>query len=162
MTTEEQFLELVQENRQKLCGVCRYYAALCDAVCEEDLFQEIVLNLWKSYPRYVKRPECQPSTWLYRVALNVAISQVRKLGSGKLQSLSEVEERVKDNSAEENLTDQMYELIAQLNQEDQALIFLYLDEKSHTEMAEILGISVTNVGTKIQRIKQKLKRLNDE
>ena len=45
MTTEEQFLELVQENRQKLCGVCRYYAALCDAVCEEDLFQEIVLNL---------------------------------------------------------------------------------------------------------------------
>ena len=45
MTTEEQFLELVRENRQKLCGVCRYYAALCDAVCEEDLFQEIVLNL---------------------------------------------------------------------------------------------------------------------
>ena len=56
----------------------------------------------------------------------------------------------------------MYELIAQLNQEDQALIFLYLDEKSHTEMAEILGISVTNVGTKIQRIKQKLKKLNNE
>ena len=87
MTTEEQFLELVQENRQKLCGVCRYYAALCDAVCEEDLFQEIVLNLWKSYPRYVKRPACQPSTWLYRVALNVAISQVRKSGTRKFQSI---------------------------------------------------------------------------
>ncbi len=162
MTTEEQFLELVQENRQKLCGVCRYYVALCDAVCEEDLFQEIVLNLWKSYPRYVKRPACQPTTWLYRVALNVAISQVRKSGTRKFQSISEVEERITDNSVEENLSARIYELISQLNQEDQALIFLYLDEKSHTEMAEILGISVTNVGTKIQRIKQKLKKLNNE
>ena len=171
MTTEEQFLELVQENQQKLCVVCRYYAALCSAVCEEDLLQEIVLNLWKSYPRYVKRPACQPSTWLYacqpstwlyRVALNVAISQVRKSGTRKFQSISEVEERITDNSVEENLSARIYELISQLNQEDQALIFLYLDEKSHTEMAEILGISVTNVGTKIQRIKQKLKKLNNE
>lgn len=162
MTTEEQFLELVQENWQKLCGVCRYYAAMCTAVCEEDLFQEIVLNLWKSYLRYVRRPKCQPSTWLYRVALNVAISQVRKSGTRKFLSISEVEERITDNSVEENLSARIYELISQLNQEDQALIFLYLDEKSHTEMAEILGISVTNVGTKIQRIKQKLKKLNNE
>lgn len=162
MTTEDQFLELVQENQQRIYRVCRYYTSLCSVICEEDLFQEIVLNLWKSYPQYVKRTECQPATWLYRVALNVAISQVRKSAGLKLQPISRTENRLRDNSVEENLSAQMYELISLLNQEDQALILLYLDERSHAEMAEILGISVTNVGTKIQRIKQKLKKLNNE
>lgn len=162
MTTEERFLGLIDENRQRIARVCRYYVSMSGIMSADDLFQEIVFNLWKSYPRYVKSPDCQTATWVYRVALNVAISEARKHRKTPKVSIDEkAADFVADDEQPERI-ELLYSLISQLNREEQALVFLYLEEKSHREMAEIMGISVSNVGTRIQRIKLKLKQLNNE
>lgn len=162
MMTEERFLGLIDENRQRILRVCRYYVSMNEIMSVDDLFQEIVFNLWKSYPKYVQKVDCQISTWVYRVALNVAISEARKHKKAAKVSIDEkTADFVEDNEKAERI-ELLYSLISQLNQEDQALVFLYLEEKSHKEMAEIMGISVSNVGTRIQRIKLKLKQLSNE
>jgi RNA polymerase sigma-70 factor (ECF subfamily) len=126
------------------------------------MFQEISLNLWKSYPKFVKRPDCQLSTWVYRVALNVCISQVRKKDYLLHKPINEEVIRITEITTEQEQIQQLYQLIHKLNREDQALIYLYLDDKSHKEIADIMGLSISNVGTKIQRIKQKLKQMSNE
>ncbi|MBQ6770879.1 MAG: sigma-70 family RNA polymerase sigma factor [Bacteroidales bacterium] len=162
MTNEQQFLELLNENKQRIVSVCRYYASMGASLSAEDLFQEISLNLWKSYPKYVKCPDCQRSTWVYRIALNVCISQSRKKDNQTHESINEEITGISENTTEQEQVQQLYQLIQKLNQEEQALIYLYLDDKSHKEIADIMGISVSNVGTKIQRIKLKLKQLSNE
>lgn len=164
MTTEQQFLSLVEENKSSLVGICKFYVSMGAALSVEDLFQEIVFNLWKGYKRFVQKPNCKTSTWFYRVAINVSISQMRKEKRIVYQAFEDVlQEDVTESEAEEmeNVTD-LYRLIQLLEQDEQALVFLYLENKSHKEIAEIMGISVSNVGTKIQRIKLKLRRLNNE
>ncbi|MCR5658041.1 MAG: sigma-70 family RNA polymerase sigma factor [Bacteroidales bacterium] len=161
MTNEQQFLELLNENKQRIVSVCRYYASMNASLTVKDLFQEISLNLWKSYPKYVKRSDCQLSTWVYRVALNVSISQSRKKDNQVHQPINEEIAGISESCSEQEQVQQLYQLIQKLNQEDQALIYLYLDDKSHKEIADIMGISVSNVGTKIQRIKLKLKQLSN-
>ena len=157
---ETAFLELVKENERQILHVCRYYAAIDSLLSIEDLFQEILYHLWKSYPKFTKRPDCKISTWVYRIALNVAISFVRK----KLPMCSSIDDLETIDIAEESQSDikTLYELIGLLAKEDQALLFLYIDGKTHQEIAEIMGMSASNVGNKVQRLKQKLKLLNDE
>jgi len=162
MTNEQQFLELLNENKQRIVSVCRYYASMNTSLLAEDLFQEVSINLWNSFPKYIKRPDCQRSTWVYRVALNVCISQNRKKDNQEHQPINEEITRISDNTTEQEQVQQLYQLIQKLNQEEQALIYLYLDDKSHKEIADIMGITVSNVGTKIQRIKLKLKQLSNE
>ena len=111
---------------------------------------------------YVKCPDCQRSTWVYRIALNVCISQSRKKDNQTHQPINEEVTGLSENTTEQEQVQQLYQLIQKLNQEEQALIYLYLDEKSHKEIADIMGVSVSNVGTKIQRIKLKLKQLSNE
>lgn len=161
MINEQQFLKLLNENKRSIISVCRYYASLNTNLSIEDLFQEISLNLWKSYPKFVKRPDCQLSTWVYRVALNVCISQIRKKDNMSYQPINEEVIRITEISAEKEQVQQLYQLIHKLNREEQALIYLYLDDKSHKEIADIMGLSISNVGTKIQRIKQKLKQMSN-
>ena len=158
---EGTFLELVKDNERQILHVCRYYSAIDDALSVDDLFQEIVYHLWKSYPKYKRRNDCKISTWVYRIALNVAISLARK----KLPSHGSFKDLENVDVAEEGTpTDikTLYELIGMLADEDQALVFLYLDGKTHHESAEIMGMSASNVGNRIQRLKIKLKLLNDE
>lgn len=162
MTNEQQFLELLNGNKQCIVNVCRYYASMNVSLSAEDLFQEISLNLWKSYPKFVKRPDCQVSTWVYRVALNVCISQSRKKSNQTHQTINEEVTDISENIGEQEHVQQLYQLIQKLNHEEQALIYLYLDDKSHKEIADIIGISVSNVDTRIQRIKLKIKQLSDE
>lgn len=162
MINEQQFLKLLNENKRSIISVCRYYASLSTNLSIEDMFQEISLNLWKSYPKFVKRPDCQLSTWVYRVALNVCISQVRKKDYLLHKPINEEVIRITEITTEQEQIQQLYQLIHKLNREDQALIYLYLDDKSHKEIADIMGLSISNVGTKIQRIKQKLKQMSNE
>ena len=162
MPKEQQFLAILNDNKQRIVGICRYYASLSARLSAEDLFQEISLNLWRSYPKFVKRPDCQLSTWVYRVALNVCISQSRKRDNQAHQPINEEVTSISENTTEHEQVQQLYQLIQKLNQEEQALVYLYLDDKSHKEIADIMGISVSNVGTRIQRIKLKLKQLSDE
>lgn len=154
----EFYQEYIENNRAIIARICRAYTD--NEADFQDYFQEVCLQLWKSRENF--RHQSQLSTWIYRVTLNVCLSLVRK----KKQHLAPLE-GVADRLAEsprviEDIQQQqlalLYRQIRQLKEVDRALILLYLEEKSYEEMAEILGISVSNVGVKINRIKTKLKK----
>jgi RNA polymerase sigma-70 factor (ECF subfamily) len=127
----------------------------------QDLFQEIVIQLWKSYPKF--RGESKFSTWLYRIALNTAISDLRRhkknitlTDPGELPT--EIEDIQYHKQKEEQL-EQLHSAIAQLTEIEKAVIMLYLEDKSYDEMEEILGMSQNNLRVKMNRIKEKLRKL---
>jgi len=133
----------------------------CNHHDSEDLFQEIVLQLWKSYPTF--NHESRITTWMYRVALNTAISSLRKgkrtLGNQQLSSLHDNLQENKDIRIDIQYDHALQQAILALNRFDKALVLLYLDENSYLEMSEIMGISESNIGVKINRIKKKLKQI---
>ncbi|MBC6700417.1 sigma-70 family RNA polymerase sigma factor [Hymenobacter sp. BT190] len=126
---------------------------------QEDLFQDIVLQLWRSYPSF--RSGSKVTTWLYRVALNTAITRLRQ--QPKAERFAELgPEALQVPAVEEGPSEEMaamYRAIRRLSQVDQALTLLYLEDCSYREMAEVLGISETNVGYKLNRIKAQLRTL---
>jgi RNA polymerase sigma-70 factor, ECF subfamily len=127
----------------------------------EDLFQEIVLQLWRSYPRF--NGKCKITTWMYRVGLNTAITRLRKSSNTPIIGQLGVEhENFADpdnNAIDIEYQQELQIAINTLNKFDKALVMLYLDEKSYKEMAEIMEISESNVGAKVNRIKKKLKEI---
>ena len=127
----------------------------------EDLFQEICLQLWKSYHSF--RGDSQFSTWMYRVALNTAISTVRKKKNGfSFESLRETDRVVEESSDEKEQIKLLYGSISRLNRIDKAIILLWLEEKNYEEIASIIGTSVKNVSVKLVRIKRKLEEMINE
>lgn len=127
----------------------------------EDLFQEILLQLWKSYPSF--KGTAKISTWIYRVGLNTAITRLRR-NTRKIhvQQLSFSHENLAESNSpriDVEYDKELQRAINVLNRFDKALVMLYLDEKSYREMAEILGLSESNIGVKINRVKKKLKEL---
>jgi RNA polymerase sigma-70 factor (ECF subfamily) len=127
-----------------------------------DLMQEISLQLWKAYPRY--SPERPFSTWMYRVALNVAISFLRSTTRPHRQTVS-LEATELDVVADEMATPETDERLAELERViagleplNRALLLLYLDDRSYREIASVLGITETNVATKISRLKERVRR----
>ncbi|PID93857.1 MAG: RNA polymerase subunit sigma-70 [Bacteroidetes bacterium] len=156
-----EFEKMILENRLLLLRICRFYYARHEKEAREDLYQEIVLNLWKSYPKFVKNPQCKPSTWLYRVALNTALLQKRNERKLLYTPLNkEVIHTEEDDS--DPIIKTLYRLVEKLTEEEKHIVYLYLEDLSHQEIAAVLGISVSNVGTKIYRIKQKLKHLKEK
>jgi RNA polymerase sigma factor (sigma-70 family) len=126
-----------------------------------DLMQEISLQLWKAYPRYA--PERPFSTWMYRIALNVAISFLRSATRPHRQtvSLETTDLDVPDETVTPETDERVAELqrvIAAFEPLNRALLLLYLDERSYREIASILGISETNVATKISRLKERVRQ----
>lgn len=162
---EKQFLQLINDNRSLLYKVSNFYCR--DPEGRRDLFQEMVLQLWKSYPSF--RHASSSHTWLYRVALNTAISNLRR-ESRKTDKigLALADFDIPDIQPEFYQQDDinaLYVAIGRLNEIEKAVILLYLDERSYDEIAEIMGISISNVGVRISRIKNKLSKLikhNDE
>lgn len=157
-TKDKEFTRLIKENKGIIYKICNSYCA--DKDDREDLAQEIVYNLWKSFDSF--NTNFKFSTWMYRIALNVAISfyrQEKKLKNH--DSISEnlivFEENPEDKNEVENNLSLLQEFINELKEIDKAIILLYLDDKSHKEMAEITGFTETNVATKINRIKEKLR-----
>ena len=153
---ETVFEKMISENQLLIHKVCNIYGR--SEADREDLFQEITIQLWKSYASFQHRSKL--STWLYRVALNTAIAQHRR-EKRMLQttSLSEVEMRIPDTGKVEKDEEALQDLqhaIRRLKSIERAIIFLYLEEKSYQEIADIIGISPKNVGVKIVRIKAKL------
>lgn len=152
------FVHIIEENQGIIFKVCRMYCTNQDDI--EDLFQEIALQLWKSYPTF--RNDAKVSTWIYRIALNTTISGLRKKGKSRIafQQLSAIHHNLPENVPKRIDMEWDHELqaaINTLNKFDKSLLMLYLDEKSYKEMAEILEISENSVGVKINRIKKKLK-----
>lgn len=161
METKEKsllFQELIEQNKGILYKVARTY---CQNENErQDLIQEMMIQVWQSFHKY--NSEFKISTWLYRISINVAISYYRKNVikiNRNVPLTKDVTQIKEDEKAEKELQLSMLDqFISELKELDKALMLLYLEDKSHNEIAEILGITVGNVGTKVGRIKDKLKQ----
>lgn len=155
--TNVEFIKVIEAHKRIIFKICNAY---CKSPADrEDLAQEIIYQLFKSWSKY--NPAFKYSTWVYRVSLNVAISFFRTNGrSGHTVLLADALFEIADTNndeLEENLN-MLRLLIQDLKELDRALMILYLDDKSYNEIAIILGISESNVGTKINRIKTTLKQ----
>ena len=156
---DQEFTRLLKENKGIIYKVCNSYCA--DKGDRDDLAQEIIYNLWKSFDKF--NTGFKFSTWMYRIALNVAISFYRQEKKYKNQKSISEELIVFENGSEpknetENNLTLLQHFISELKEIDKAIILLYLDDKSHREIADITGFTETNVATKINRIKEKLKQ----
>jgi RNA polymerase sigma-70 factor, ECF subfamily len=151
---------MVNGNRGILYKICRMYGAT--EPDRQDLFQEIVIQLWRAYPSF--RGEAKFSTWLYRIALNTAISDLRKqrrhLTSVDLDQL-QIQD-IQYNTEQEEQLQSLYAAINRLTEVEKALTMLYLEDKSYVEMEEILGIPQNNLRVKMNRIKEKLRKMTKE
>lgn len=157
MNKEESFEFIIKNYKSMMLNVCRIYS---NGEREEmsDLFQEVLLNIWKGIHTFEGKSSL--TTWLYRVTLNTAISHLRnKKKQIPIFEIREEFNHLTDKNKPDEQLEILYEAIEKLNEVDKSLIFLYLENKSHKEIAEILGISVSNVGTRIQRIKIKLEHI---
>lgn len=156
---EQEFLQLVQENQGILRKVCHLYGR--NDADKEDLYQEIVIQLWKSFGSF--RGEAKFSTWMYRIALNTAISNLRRQEHKVKLSFPEFIPKEEADPQEEKIKaeklKEMYAAISRLTEVEKAVVMLYLEEKSYDEMEEILGISSGTLRVKMNRIKDKLRTL---
>lgn len=152
------FEDVIEQHKGILFKIARSYCQNADD--REDLMQETMIQIWQSLQKY--NGQAKMSTWLYRIALNVAISFYRKNSTrAKKYTVLTVQQDkilITDNSEEEFKLNQLQKFISELKEIDKAIMILYLEDKSHLEISEILGMSITNVGTKIGRIKENLKK----
>jgi RNA polymerase sigma factor (sigma-70 family) len=152
------FVELLDRHRRIVSGVTGMYCR--NAEDRRDLAQEISAQLWSAFPRYDSQASF--STWMYRIALNVAISYVRKAAlrakytAPVNQSADDVADPREDAAERDDRVRALRRFIASLDELNRALLLLYLEEHSYRSIAEVLGISETNVATKIGRLKQRL------
>lgn len=153
------FLTVVEAHKGILYKIANAYCK--DADDRQDLVQEIMVQLWKSFERYDDR--YKHSTWIYRIALNVAISMYRKethrktIADPLTDSVLYLPDSKYDHETDIKLG-LLQRFIAELKELDKALMLLYLEQKNHKEIAEIMQLSETNVATKVGRIKEKLKQ----
>ena len=157
--TQEEFTSQVEANEGIIQKICRLYGHTQPD--REDLFQEIIVQLWKSVPKF--QGQSKFSTWMYRVALNTAISDFRR----KKRSLPVSEADVDSleissgpgDTEREGQVNALYAAIGQLTEIDKAIVMLYLENKSYEEMEDILGINSNTLRVKMNRIKEKLRQL---
>jgi len=155
---KEKFTEIIKEHQKLIYKICHSYCFNSES--RKDLQQEILIQLWKSFSKYDGRVKI--STFIYRIAINTAISFYRNdcKYSKRKTDLDETVISLADTNTEINKDENLqilHDFIRQLNEMDKALILLYLEGYKHKEMSEVLGLSETNVATKINRIKSMLK-----
>jgi RNA polymerase sigma-70 factor (ECF subfamily) len=160
MTTpelQERFQTVVDQHKKILYKVCSSYCRNPDA--RDDLAQEIIIELWRSFHKFDERYRF--STWMYRIALNVAISFYRRENTRTRYVISDEEHLLEAIDETKNQPEEirlLYEFIDGLDPLNKALVLLYLDGNNYQEIAGVLGISETNVATKISRLKSKMKQ----
>ena len=154
-----ELVERITENQGAIHKVCNVYANSRED--REDLKQEIILQLWKSYPGFQGKSKF--STWMYRIAFNTAITNIRKSKRHPIvEVLSVTEQSIPAREDIDYMDDDMnslFKAIAKLRDVEKAIVTLYLEEKSYKDIGEIVGISEKNVSVKIVRLKDKLKKL---
>ena len=154
-----EFIQILEKHKAIIYKITRSYSYEVDE--RKDLEQEIIIQIWRSLRNY--KSDSKLSTWIYRVALNVAISHLRKDDTRKKniapmsESILDLATDTKEEDRSSERTEVLYQVINQLEPLNRALILLFLDGKSYSEIAQIMGISESNVGTKLNRIKTKLK-----
>ncbi|MEO8961060.1 MAG: sigma-70 family RNA polymerase sigma factor [Ginsengibacter sp.] len=153
---EKEFLAVIHENQKIVYKICKVYRDSRED--QEDLFQEIVYQLWKAYPGFKR--EAKISSWLYRIALNTAIAIYRK-PKVSIDYYEKYPEYTHPSNAEpvsEN-EERLFWGLRKLNDSEKAVISLYLEDFNYKEIAEITGLSESNVGVRLNRIKNKLKQI---
>lgn len=153
---KDRFLEEIFQHQALIHKVCSIYRDTKED--REDLFQEITYQLWKSYPKFQARSKI--SSWIYKISLNTAIATFRKPKiriSGKGDNLENME--IADLASEDDRKERLLATIKKLDDVERALVVLYLEEMSYKEMADIIGISENYVGVRLNRIKEKIKKL---
>lgn len=159
---EKDFKQLLEDNKALIIKIAAVYFS--DPEDQQDLVQEIAIQLWRSFPRYDSNYAL--STWIYRIALNTSITYLRKQKTRQKHMSRLADEKTiiswneEDNSKE--YLKELYRLIENLNPAEKALIILHLDSRSNEEVASIMGISKSNVSTRLNRIKIKLQQLNQK
>jgi len=155
---KDKFIAVIKDNQNLIFKICYSYCS--NSEDQKDLQQEILIQLWNSFRKFDGRVKI--STWVYRIALNTAISFYRKDSKHKKNSVA-IDSSIislsifESDSAQTEKITLLYKFIERLNEIDKALILLYLEDNSYKDIAEILGISETNVATKISRVKKNLK-----
>jgi RNA polymerase sigma-70 factor (ECF subfamily) len=152
---EKEFIELINKHRGILHKICNIY--FFHDPDKEDYYQEMLIRLWKSYPGFKSQSEF--STWLYRVAINTAIDIIRKQSlRPKYIELSKTEYNIPEHeyNSETGNKELLYHAINHLSDIEKAIIVLYLEDYNYKEIAELTGISESNTGVRISRIKNQL------
>lgn len=156
---EAEFVSLLEENQNIVHKICRLYTQ--SEAEHKDLFQEISIQLWRSFDRFEGKSKF--TTWMYRVGLNTAITLYRKnkkrLDTNPLNDeISRIELDQYDPVVDEQLN-WLYQAIEEFSEIDKALVLLFLEDKRYDEIAQTLGISAVNARVKMNRIKQRLKKM---
>lgn len=155
---ENAFLRMVRENERLIYKVCSFYVSVDYPLA--DLYQDVVCSLWAGFEKF--RGESGSSTWIYRVALNTCISNLRrKMRAPAGIPLAALQETLVEPESISGQIAEMYRLVHQLKTMERAIVLLWLEEKSYQEIADITGLTVSNVATKLKRSKEKLKELSN-
>lgn len=156
---QQDFIKQLNENQRIVHKICKIYTDTPHD--HEDLFQEIVIQLWKAYPNF--RGEAKFSTWMYRIGLNTALALYKKqsktISTDRDTSLEHIKITNEEHEEQNTQIQAMYEAIHLLSDIEKALIMMFLDDKPYKEIAEILGITEGNARVKMNRAKEKLRTL---
>lgn len=156
---ELQFTKMVKEYRKTIYTVCYFFSKDTEEV--NDLYQEILINLWKGFPNY--RGESSLKTWIWRVSLNTCSNQERKKKSRiRTVPLSIDIDLYNDEDAGSRQIQMLYDRINRLDVFDRAIILLWLENMTYQDIADVVGISVSNVTTRLFRIKEQLKKMSNK
>lgn len=157
-TSEKQFEQLVKQYKSSIYTVCYMFAKDTDDA--KDLFQEVLVNLWRGINKF--RNECEMGTWVYRVSLNTCISNDRKRRHIDVVPMPSEPTLHADNDEDTRQIQLLHNRIHLLRPLDRALVLLWLEDLSYEEIASIVGMTVKNVSVKLYRIRQELKRMSNK
>ena len=156
---ELQFTKMVKEYRKTIYTVCYFYSKDTEEV--NDLYQEILINLWKGFEKF--RGESSLKTWIWRVSLNTCNNQKRKKkGSVQTIPLSIDIDLYNDDDVQSKQIQMLYDRINRLDVFDRAIILLWLENMNYQDIADVVGISLSNVTTRLFRIKEQLKSMSNK
>lgn len=153
---DKEFMEMIRQHEAIIYKVASFYTDQEHPI--GDLYQEVVINLWRSFSAF--RGDSKYSTWIYRVALNTCISFMRRTKNRPQFVDISMDIPQPDDHRSEKLKE-LYRIISRLEKIERALVLLYLDDKSYKEIAEITGLTATNVATKLHRVKEKMKTMTE-
>ncbi len=156
-TLEKQFAQTVAEHKSTIYTVCYMFSKDVDEV--NDLFQEVLVNLWKGFEGFQHRSDIK--SWIYRVSLNTCISLERKKKRSPVEKLNMDINLFEDRDEDTRQVDRLHQRISKLQPFDRAIVLLWLENLSYEEIGLIVGISAKNVSVRLYRIKEQLKNMSN-
>lgn len=157
-TSETEFAQIVREHKKTIYTVCFMFSKDSDEV--NDLFQEVLINLWKGFAGFEGRSNV--ATWIWRVSFNTCVSQERKKPAKSNVPLETDIDLFRDNDSDSRQIRMLYDRIHRLKPFDRAIVLLWLESMSYEEIAAIMGITVKNVSVRLVRIKEELKQMSND